>query len=227
MDNTKLHTKNSIQESLDNDLKEYVHFLKLDAKKQERILSTAYNEFLEKGYAQASTNTIIQRAGISKGLLFYYFGSKAGLYKFLMKESTRRIASETLPDLPDENADVFALIKSIVRTKITVCLRYPKETNFIISAWNTKLPENLVLELNKMVDMSGNYVDILIGLLDDNLLREQVDKGIATEIISWVCEKYTDKMLSGDLLTTKIKDWDGIAEDLDKYLDALRYGLYK
>lgn len=50
---------------------------------------------------------------------------------------------------------------------------------------------------------------------------------IAVEIIAWVCEKYTDKLLSSGMLTTELENWHDIAKDLDKYLDALRFGLYK
>lgn len=227
MKKTEHNSKQLLINALSADNNEYVHFLKLDAEKRERVLTAAYDEFLAKGYGEASTNVIIQKAGISKGLLFHYFGSKAGLYKFLMKESTRRIASESLHELPDKNTDVFALLKSIIQLKITVCLRYPKETKFMIAAWGDHLPENLSFELRKMVDMSGSYVDTLIELLDSSLLRDGVEKSIAVEIIAWACEKYTDKLLSSGMLTTETASWDHIAKDWDKYIEALRHGLYK
>ncbi|EFR99585.1 TetR family transcriptional regulator, partial [Listeria seeligeri FSL N1-067] len=37
-------------------------------------------EFAEKGYQAASTNQICAKAGVSKGLIFHYFGSKEKLY---------------------------------------------------------------------------------------------------------------------------------------------------
>ena len=227
MEKTKQGAERQLMEGLAADSEEYAHFLKLDEEKRERILTAAYDEFLEKGYNDASTNSITQKAGISKGLLFRYFGCKAGLYKFLMKEATRRIASETLPSLPSETADVFALIKAVIRLKISVCLQCPRETKFMIAAWEAPLPESLSLELGKMVDMSGNYVDNLVAMLDNGLLRDGVEKGIAVDIIAWVCEKYTDKVLSGGRLTANTESWNQIAEELDRYLDALRRGLYK
>jgi len=42
---------------------------------------------------------------LARGYYSITLVARPELYKFLMKESTRRIASETLPDLPDENAD--------------------------------------------------------------------------------------------------------------------------
>ena len=220
-------TEHSLMKALDVDRREYAHFLKLDEEKRERILTVAYDEFLEKGYGEASTNIITQKAGISKGLLFHYFGSKEGLYKFLMKKSAQRIASEALADLPDKNGDVLLTIKSIVQIKIAVCLRYPKETNFVIAAWRSNLPESLVREREKMAGMSENYFELLIGLLDNRLLRNDVEKSTAAEIIAWVCEKYTDKVLSSDVVTAAAESWSRVTEDLDKYMEALRRGLYK
>jgi len=206
---------------------EYAHFLKLNDEKRERILASAYDEFLEKGYGEASTNTITQKAGISKGLLFRYFGSKEGLYKFLMEESARRIAGEALTALPTESGDVFAIIKSIIQLKITVCLRHPKETDFLIAAWVANLPESLLRQREKMMGISYSYFDVVCSLLDDSLLRDNVEKNVAAEIITWVCEKYTDKVLSSGAVDTTAESWNRIVGDLDKYMGALRCGLYK
>ena len=220
-------SEHALMEALAADPATYAHFLRLEEVKRERILCAAYDEFLEKGYDKASTNSITQKAGISKGLLFHYFRCKESLFAFLMKDATRRIVSETLPDLPRADTDIFALIKSIIQIKIAICLRHPRETSFMLAAWKTSLPDSLRRELDKMVDLSGNYVDTLVCLLDERLLREGVTKSVAVDIIAWVCEKYTDKMLANGLLTPEAQSWQAIAEDLDAHLDALRFGLYR
>jgi len=217
----------ALAKSINTGNEEYAHFLKLSAEKQDRILTAAYDEFLEKGYGEASTNIITQKAGISKGLLFRYFGNKEGLYKFLMEESVRRIASEALTVIPTESGDVFTTIKSIIQIKITVCLRYPKETDFLIAAWAANLPESLLRQRKKMMGMSYNYFEIICSLLDDSLLRDDVDKNAAAEIIAWVCEKYTDKVLSGGMVDMTSESWKRVAKELEKYMSALRNGLYK
>ena len=60
-------------------------FLKLDEEKRERVLSAAINEFADKNYNNASMNVVVKTAGISKGALFKYFRSKAGLFGFVYK----------------------------------------------------------------------------------------------------------------------------------------------
>jgi AcrR family transcriptional regulator len=50
------------------------------ADREQQILDAAVQGFAERGYAHASMAAIAHRAGISKPLIYEYFGSKEGLY---------------------------------------------------------------------------------------------------------------------------------------------------
>ena len=50
------------------------------AEREGQIVAVAVDEFAEHGYAGASMAVIAGRAGISKPLIYQYFGSKDGLY---------------------------------------------------------------------------------------------------------------------------------------------------
>lgn len=54
---------------------------------RERLLAAALTLFNEKGYAAASVREIVQAAGVTKPVLYYYFGSKEGIYLKLMEGS--------------------------------------------------------------------------------------------------------------------------------------------
>jgi len=56
-------------------------FQNLDETRRRAILAAAAEEFGERGFAQASYNRIIERAGISKGAMYYYFADKDDLYR--------------------------------------------------------------------------------------------------------------------------------------------------
>ncbi len=51
------------------------------------LANAARAEFAEHGFAGARTDRIVKRAGVNKQLLFYYFGSKAGLYEAVMRRA--------------------------------------------------------------------------------------------------------------------------------------------
>lgn len=59
-------------------------FQKLDATRRRSILTAAAEEFGEHGFEQASYNRIIERAGISKGAMYYYFSDKDDLFQTVL-----------------------------------------------------------------------------------------------------------------------------------------------
>lgn len=54
----------------------YTKFENLPEGKRLRILNAAAREFAQSGYDGASTNRIVEYAGIAKGALFHYFKDK-------------------------------------------------------------------------------------------------------------------------------------------------------
>jgi TetR/AcrR family transcriptional regulator len=57
----------------------------LEVNSRERLLETATELFAEKGYAGASVREIVEKAGVSKPVLYYYFKSKEGLFYAILE----------------------------------------------------------------------------------------------------------------------------------------------
>ena len=72
------------------------------------ILDVATAEFSEKGLSGARIDEIAAATKTSKRMIYYYFGSKEGLYLAVLEESYRRMrsieAQLNLDDLPPEDA---------------------------------------------------------------------------------------------------------------------------
>ncbi len=72
------------------------------------ILDVATREFAEKGLAGARIDAIAEAMRTSKRMIYYYFGSKEGLYLAVLEESYRRIraleSEAHLDDLAPEDA---------------------------------------------------------------------------------------------------------------------------
>lgn len=58
-----------------------------DCKARREILDAALVEFAARGFSGASVQDIIRRTRYSKPTLYYYFGSKAGLFKALLDDA--------------------------------------------------------------------------------------------------------------------------------------------
>lgn len=56
-----------------------------------RILETATRLFAEKGFAATSIREISQAAEVTNPTIYYYFGSKAGLFQSILSDSTAAI----------------------------------------------------------------------------------------------------------------------------------------
>ncbi len=72
------------------------------------ILEVATSEFANKGLSGARIDEIAAATKTSKRMIYYYFGSKEGLYVAVLEESYRRMraieAEQHLEDLPPEAA---------------------------------------------------------------------------------------------------------------------------
>jgi len=58
-----------------------------DTVRRSRIVAAALGEFAQYGFAGSRVQRIVDRADVNKQLVFYYFGSKDGLYRSVMEES--------------------------------------------------------------------------------------------------------------------------------------------
>jgi TetR/AcrR family transcriptional regulator len=64
------------------------------------LLDAALHEFASKGFAGARVRDIAARAGVSKDLIAYHFGSKDGLYLAVQNAWLKREDTFSDPDLP-------------------------------------------------------------------------------------------------------------------------------
>jgi AcrR family transcriptional regulator len=60
---------------------------KLDSERRNRLFQTAAEEFAEHGYDAASLNRIIEKSGIGKSSLYYYFDDKADLFTTIVERA--------------------------------------------------------------------------------------------------------------------------------------------
>jgi AcrR family transcriptional regulator len=75
-------------------------FRRLDRLKQDKILSACMDEFSEEGFETASTNRIAERAGIAKGSIFKYFGTKEKMFFAVVNYILEKYISAITKKLP-------------------------------------------------------------------------------------------------------------------------------
>jgi len=79
---------------------------------RKRLLSGATDLFASKGYAATTVREIVERAGVTKPVLYYYFRNKEGIYLDLMREPFGRFSAaveETLHAAGSARERLFGL----------------------------------------------------------------------------------------------------------------------
>jgi AcrR family transcriptional regulator len=85
-----------------------------EPKTRERLLETAIGMFAEKGYAGTSVREIVERAGVSKPVLYYYFQSKEGLFLAIL-EMAENLQKELLARVLESAGDVLERLLLLYR----------------------------------------------------------------------------------------------------------------
>jgi AcrR family transcriptional regulator len=103
-------------------------FEKLSEDKKNAILKSGISEFSKKSYSDASTDEITRNCGISKGILFHYFGSKKEFYLYCLEQGLQRL----LKDTPEPIAkDFYGIIFSVMDEKFSLCREFPDEMKLV------------------------------------------------------------------------------------------------
>jgi len=92
-------------------------FLSLPPEKQKKVIDSAFFVFGDLGYRKASAKDIAVAAGISKGMIFHYFGSKKALYLYLVDFARNIVLSGVQNHFDENNTDFFDRILMAARIK--------------------------------------------------------------------------------------------------------------
>jgi TetR/AcrR family transcriptional regulator len=61
-----------------------------DTTARERLLASAVRLFEQRGYAATTVREIVEAAGVTKPVLYYYFGNKEGIFQDLVRDAMER-----------------------------------------------------------------------------------------------------------------------------------------
>lgn len=205
-------------------------FESLPQEKKQKIIDACIAEFAGNGYERASTNSIVQNAGISKGALFYYFGSKKDLFLYMFDYTIDKLMKYYYEMKDQQPSDAIERLTWYTKLKLKVFFKEPVMSRLLVNTV-TQMPQELRVELEDRIKaLYATYVPIIMEDIDTSNFRDGVDKKKAVEIISIFIDGYTEKYLKSFKKFTYeelIKDMDNIMADYYQYLEILKYGIYK
>ncbi|NLY11118.1 MAG: TetR/AcrR family transcriptional regulator [Firmicutes bacterium] len=197
--------------------------------KRTKIINAALEEFAENGFQRGSTNQIAKKAGIAKGMLFYYFNTKQELYNFLVGYCLDYVRENYLNKLDFSETDFIKRMNHTSLTKMQAYLQYPQIFNFLASIVLNQdeqyLPDDLLQELNTMYQVG---TENLYKNIDTTLFRSDLPTEYVSKLLLWSIEGYQKELIAklkgknlGQLDFTPY--WDEYAE----FLELLRKIFYQ
>lgn len=201
-------------------------FTALEPDKRQRILNAALSEFAARGFGDASTDRIVAEAGISKGALFHYFGTKEKLYLYLLDWSADTIGAEVSARLDPGERDLFERLLQGSRVKLGLLREHPDIWRFwdrfewerpdFASDW---LQDRL---LSAAPDMGRQILD---GI-DIARFKPGLDPTKAINVIVWTFAGWADAIWAAARRRNEALDLEQVFTEADEYVRFLRTVFY-
>ncbi len=201
-------------------------FNKISQDKQKTIIDSATIEFAEHGFDSANINSIAQKAGVSVGSLYKYFGNKEELFLTIV-----HIGVITLKNVLEEIIHSEEGLLERVERILRAIQSHSRNNVHLTRLYNEMTTENRSELVWKMVsDMesatAGLYASLISDAKEKGLVRKDLDAGMFAFFLdnlfimlqfSYCCEYYKQRMMLfvGDDVFEKD---DLLAEQLMKFI---------
>jgi len=199
----------------------------MEPQKRDRVINAAMKEFT-KGFKDACTDTIVREAGISKGLLFHYFGTKEKLYSFILQNASDIMYSEYYSLINYQQQDIIEKIWQMTLLKMDLSFKHPALFDFFVAAYNhwQSNPNDEFAEFFK--NMKADLIGQVMKNIDRSLFKEGIDPDKAANIILWTLYGYSNTQVLGKAqIEDYQKEYQRYLDEIKEYFTILRETLYK
>lgn len=141
--------------------------IKNGEERKHEILYIAKELFIEKGYENTSIVNILEKVGIAKGTLYYYFTSKEEILDAIIDRISEKIFYKAQEISKDPSLSVQEKILGVV---MSLNIEDDKEKKIVNNIHN---PQNLLMHQKQFDSIIDNVVPILT-----KVICEGIEKGI-------------------------------------------------
>jgi len=198
-----------------------------DDARRSRILEAALNEFSEKGYKKASTNTIVREAQVSKGLLFHYFISKKELYIYICNAATDTITEELMEEVNFADRDVLNRLHQSTFTKIESYNKHPKFVKLFESVEQVEDAEIVERVTSKSLEVSNATFEAIFKNIDYYQFKDRLNVDRCLDVVKWTIDKIGFDWKQKYKGITTNENYEELKMDITNYLDLFRDAFYR
>ena len=176
----------------------------------ELLTNTAYEEFSQRGYADSATETIVRKAGVTRGALYHHFKGKKDLFYAVFQKAQREIGKR-IEERADAVDDPWDQLVSGCRAFLQACTEPGLQQIVVIDA-------PAVLDWNAYREVDATMADS--GFL---LLREGLQELIDQKLIKQLSTDALAHLLSGAM--DEVAVWIAKCDDIERALTVAQQAL--
>jgi AcrR family transcriptional regulator len=187
-------------------------------KRQTQILRAALSCFARKGYHQATMDDIVQEAGLSKGGVYWHFGSKKELLVAMLEMVGEDMETLFLEAMQDGGG-----VEAKLRTLFDVFAAFVATGEFqelmpvLIDAWVQNRQDK---EINALgLQMYETFRRPIVELIEEGM-RSGEFKRIDASTLAGIIIAIYDGLMVQEMIAQELVNWHTVSETLIKTLVA-------
>ncbi len=206
-------------------------FLNLVPEEQSKIIDAALDEFAGKDFDAASLNSIIEKAGISKGSMYHYFANKEDLYLYIIDQTMKMkeaFLKEALAQTGKPLAEMsfFENLEFQMLASVDFAVQHYREHLLGIrlqTMAEEPLKERLIGDLNMAFE---EYIKNMVSeAIKKGEIRDDFDRDFVIRILKFTLMHFVDIYPDSKIIIAD--DSEALKEETRKLSAFLKKGLQK
>lgn len=197
-------------------------FMSISEEKQHNILSAGFYCFGKMGYKKASVADIAEKAGISKAMVFHYFGSKKNLYLYLLHTACDLMEKAITENTSTNEKDFFKYMIADIKSKEMVIDMYPSVLQFLSSTIredDAEIVEDIIEIKKRGVEF---HEKSCLTDMDLSKFKESVNPNLVFDLITSYMENLTFSITQNEDV-----DISQLFKKAFECIEMLKYNFYK
>jgi len=200
-------------------------FYNISAEKRKMFLETAISEFTSKPFEQVSVNTIVKKAGISRGSFYTYFEDLESLFKYIFQEIKIDRLKYGKEIFVESKGDIFEFFRKLFLYDFDAYTsngRYTLFRNYIHYVHTVKkgsIKDYILFEAFKDLKAQGINIDKIISGNAYNLSQDDI-----IDLFEVVVILMMNTMIKSE---NEKLDKSDVIELFNKRLSYIEYGVRK
>lgn len=186
-----------------------------------RIIKSAFEVFALNDLKKASTNMIVDKAGISRGILYHYFKDKEELVNFLNYYAYKISVHDIERRINWDNADLIKRIANMTKFRLEVIAEYPYMVEYA-GKYQEQMPHgNDAAYLKNWRDRFYHENIDYAKFKDQKKIKEVL------HIVRWTFKGLYKELLEGHKDHLEKEAYLKVIKSCDQYYELLASNFYK